>query len=174
MGHRHPRLFVAATLLVLALSGCGDDDPDPDADPTWTPTASMTPTDATDGPQRETAREFIQRWIEVGNKAQRTGDVAEYLELSAKGCDGCRQFADAIVSAYEGGGSIRTGGARVAGVRHDGGEQWHVTLRSGPTVIRESDDGPVERLPGGEERLVVFIAQIGDEWKLKQYYRDGS
>lgn len=163
----------AATALVasLALSACnGGDDP---ADPTstWTPSGtidapSTSPPTAslTEAPEDETARQFIRRWVELGNQMQATGDTSAFLAVAGPDCDSCQKFADQISAIYGDGGYIQGGTERILSLKPDSRTQWVVTIDSVPTKYVERDGAKPKTLPGGKYKSRLYLAHINGRW----------
>ncbi|WP_435771855.1 DUF6318 family protein [Nocardioides sp. SYSU DS0651] len=169
---RIPRALTLALAAALVLAGCADDGEPAEPESTWTPTStpeapSTSPAAAdslTDPPKDETPRQFIRRWVALGNHIQRTGDPAPYLAVAGPDCTSCRDFAKQVKQIYDNGGSIETEGERIVSITREADYQWVITTRSGPTRYRESTDGPLLRLPGGKSRSRLYITKVRGQW----------
>lgn len=163
----------AATALVasLALSACnGADDP---ADPTsiWTPPStidapSTSPPTAslTEAPEDETARQFIRRWVELGNQMQATGETAAFLAVAGPDCDSCQKFADQIAQIYKGGGSVHGGAERITEMRRESTSQWVITREATASNYTETSNGPTKTFPGGRYHSRVIVTEVEGKW----------
>lgn len=168
--------IATAAALTLALSGCTESEPR-EPEPSWTPSStpeqpSTTPAahdSLTVAPEGETARQFIRRFVALGNEMQRTGETAAFLTVTGPDCRSCRNFAERVERIYTNGGSIETNGSEVIQSQHDGGDQWTVTLEGAPTRIRETRTGAPRAMPGGQYQLVVFIAKVDGHWVVGEF-----
>lgn len=157
----------AAALLVLGLTACSDNAPTPRRQPsTQSPPGTPTPPPASDPPpstppaEPETATAFLQRWLEVSNAMQSTGDTAEFRSLQ-RDCDSCQELANFVDQISSRGGSIQTQGSKMIGLRKVGSSGkvlvFEFDLRSQPTRYSRSEDAPFELLPGGTEHLQINV-----------------
>lgn len=163
----------AATALVasLALSACnGGDDP---ADPTsiWTPSGTIDapstspPTDSlTEAPKNETARQFIRRWVELGNQMQATGETAAFLAVAGPDCKSCQEFAGQIAQIYQSGGSVQGGAERITEIRRESTNQWLITRDATASDYTETSDGPTKSFPGGRYHSRVILTEVKGKW----------
>ncbi|KRA37346.1 hypothetical protein ASD81_01005 [Nocardioides sp. Root614] len=175
---RKPRTAASLALFAtLTLSACdGGNDP---ADPmsTWTPSGTVeTPSTTaptvdplTVAPEGETARQFIRRWVTLGNRMQETGETKAFLALAGPDCKSCRDYAAQIDEIYANSGSITSAGSKVIAAKHDGGDQWTVTLEGAPTKYVESKGAEEETLPGGRYELVLYIVEVDGAWIVGEY-----
>jgi len=169
---------VAALAVVAALvAGCGDDDPKV-APPEKTTSAtqssdSTSPTPSEDAltepPKTETAKQFIKRWIALGDRMQTTGDTDGFVAITGPDCRSCQSLVKKVQRIYREGGSIKTRGSKVVRARHDGGDQWTVELEGEPTTYRNSQSGATKHLPGGPYTFRAFIAKVDGKWVLADY-----
>ena len=123
--------FTAAALLgaTALLVGCGADEPEPkfEAEPSPSTSVSMSPSPSVT-PDRETAEEFIRRWVDASTELQRTGETRQLLEMS-KGCDACRGFAERVDAIYSDGGFVDTAGWKIVRIERDVQGPGQVMLR---------------------------------------------
>jgi hypothetical protein len=164
------RRLLAAALLTSVLAGCSDDEPTPAPDPspsTSRASASESPSSSPSA-DAETPEEFIRRWQEAANLAQRSGDTSGYRALTHT-CRSCDAFADLVDRIYRDGGYIRTEGARVTSISRRANEVFDVEVRSSPTEYRESSSARVRRLPGGQVTYRVTIERRRDAWVIDDY-----
>lgn len=173
---RSPRAAATALVAVLALSACNGgndpDDPKSSSTPSGNPSAPSTtpPVETlTEAPSGETARQFIRRWVELGNQMQATGETEAFLAVAGPDCDSCEKFADRVATIYDAGGQIKSDGSRVVRVSHDGGDQWTVHLDGSPTEVTDSASGAPDTLPGGPYKLVLYVAKVDGAWVLGDY-----
>lgn len=170
------RAAATALVAVLALSSCngGNDpaEPSPTAKPSSSSSAPTTapPTETlTEAPRGETARQFIRRWVELGNQMQTSGETAGFLAVAGPDCQSCVDFASQVAEIYKGGGRIETDGSDVVRLHHDGGDQWTVSLTGAPTEVTASAGSSPSSLPGGDYQLIVYVAKAQDLWIVGDY-----
>ena len=167
---------VLATVLVsVALSACIDSDGVDPSDPaaTWTPTGKIeTPTSPatpeadplTEAPADETARQFIRRWVALGNRMLETGDTAAFLAVAGSDCDSCHKFARLVKRVYRRGGYISGGTQTIVSMRPESKTQWMVTTDSLPTIYAKSDGAEPEHLPGGVTTSRLYLVEVDGRW----------
>ena len=168
---------VSVLVAVVLLAGCSEDDPvpaPPVAPSSGTPTASESVTVEPDvsltvAPKGETAKQFIRRWVALGDEMQRTGETEGFRAVAGPDCLSCEKLADRVAKIYGAGGEIVTDGSSVVRIEHDGGGQWSVRLMGGKTTYRESAAADPESLDGGPYELVMYIANVGGTWVLGDY-----
>lgn len=170
---RKPRVAASLALLAaLTLTSCdGGDDP---ADPmsTWTPSGTIeTPTNTaptvdplTQAPKGETARQFIRRWVALGNQMQETGKTEAFLKVAGPDCKSCRDFADSVAKIYKDGGHIAGGAETIVRLERESATQWVVTTEAEPTDYFESSDGPAKNFPGGKSKSRMYLASVDGRW----------
>lgn len=166
------RLRAAATALVavLALSACngGDDPDDPKSSstPSGSPSVPSTPTTdpLTEAPPGETARQFIRRWVALGNQMQATGETEAFLAVAGPDCDSCEKFANQMSQIYKNGGAVRGGGERISEMKRESTTVWVITRVATPSEYTESADGELKRFPGGDYRSRIILAKVDGEW----------
>lgn len=174
---RTSRAAALALLAAFTLSACnGGDDP---SEPVSTSTPSgtietpsnTTPTvdPLTEAPKGETAQQFIRRWVALGNKMQETGETEAFLAVAGPDCRSCRDYASQIDEIYAKAGSIKTMGSNVVTAKHEGGDEWTVTLEGAPTTYVESKGAEEETLPGGRYELVLYIVEVDGTWIVGDY-----
>ncbi len=139
------RSLAALAVPFLLLVSCSGDDPEP----ILSPSDSLTPTNSepasTPTEISETSEEFVERWVDLNNEMQTSGDTNEYRAASPK-CQPCQSFADQIDDIYSAGGFVRTNGWQILEIgpadgpkerpRHD------VEIKSRPTSYAESKGCP--------------------------------
>ncbi|TNM45158.1 hypothetical protein FHP29_04960 [Nocardioides albidus] len=164
-------LALTAIVATLALGGCGDDDTEPgDPTSTWTPTGTMeaptspTADPLTEAPADETARQFIRRWVALGNQMQATGETAGFLATAGPDCTSCHKFAKKVERIYRNGGYIRGGTDQIIAMQAESDTQWVVTLVAKPTEYAETPGGEVKSFDGGTHRSRVYLAHIDGRW----------
>lgn len=154
------RLAVVCLVVPLLLSGCQDAAaPEPKLPPPQAEPPASVP------PKKETAEEFIRRWVAEANEAQVTGEVDDYLGMVGE-CDPCRGFATSVREVYEAGGHAEFEGARVTGVRKvaRGHSVFDVTQSIPETRIFRADASEPEVLPAGESRIRVTLERPRGRW----------
>lgn len=168
-------LATVAAVALLGVSGC-DDEPDGPPPLEVTPNSEDTETSQTESsdppvdPTTETAREFLRRWVEVGNEAVRTGDTAILEEITTSECRSCADLLNSIHDVYHAGGFIRSRGERVTSIEsHYGRTEWNVGVRAFPTRYRESASAPIKRLPPGSFRYRVQLEKDASGWRVSFY-----
>ena len=147
------RALALALVVPLLLAGCSEDEPEPKM-PDPPPTSlepSPSPTE-TETPEVESAEDFIRRWVAADREMQNTGEIGDYAELSSK-CETCMAVAERVEGIYSAGGFVRTDGLQVLRLTDQssaGGRRiLDVTVRSTPTVLKESAGADEQRLSGG-------------------------
>lgn len=155
---------------MLALSACnGGDDPD-DPKSSGTPSeptsAPSTPTTdpLTEAPKGETARQFIRRWVELGNEMQATGNTEAFLAVTGPDCDSCKKFANQMSQIYRNGGAVRGGRERLSDMKRETGAVWVVRRVAEPSEYTESTDGELKKFPGGDYRSRIILARVDGKW----------
>lgn len=173
---RTPHLAAMALLLALAASGCGDDEPSAEPTPKMlSPTSSSTaPPTAEPEPwevqSRAGVKAFLQRYVEIANKALTSGDTSAYRSLSTN-CDQCDDYARQIEDVYGAGGRIESKPDQFVSSSVDqngveGGANCIVVFRASPTTwVRKADAEP-EDYSGGEIEQVVSLRWTGDSWTI--------
>jgi hypothetical protein len=167
----HLRLLAAAVtagLALSALSACSDD-----PEPILTPAPTETPTTATPSPtesesaEPEEPKEFIRRWVEVGNQMQNGGTTKAYRRLSPR-CEPCLDLADRIDGFLDAGGFVRTEGWTILTIADPIGTErmpvFAVEVDAEPTEYQESAGTPTHTLPGGRSRYEVTLEWRADRW----------
>lgn len=169
--HAHLRGLAALAALALALTACSDDTrpPTPDrSEPVTSPAAPVSSALPTSEPtaEAETASTFIRRWAQIEKEMQNTGDTRAYRTLSSD-CEGCDSLASAIEGYYGDGGSVTWGGWTILSVRNYDPKvknSYLVSVRSGPTTLRESRGAAPQRLTGGAKKYVIELRREGASW----------
>jgi len=137
----------AATVLSVALAGCGGDSKD-GAAPHRTDSTAL-PRDA--GRTTENAKQFIRRWAATEARMEHTGRTAQYLALSNQ-CPSCRDLAAAVRHYYAAGGYIRGGDWRIDSIEADPSSQavgvYTVHAHAAPTTVKPSSSRAEEHIPG--------------------------
>ena len=91
-----------AVVVLLGVSGCEDEPEDDGASPTTSPEpsveTSLTTSEPTPDPENETAREFIERWIDLSNAATATGDTGDLDAVTTPECRSCTDFVQSSTS----------------------------------------------------------------------------
>jgi hypothetical protein len=167
----HVRRTLALALAVpLFLAGCSEKaEPTPKMpDPTES-SSTPSPTESSTA-QAESAEDFIRRWVEVDRSMQNTGETDEYAKLSSK-CKTCMSVAERVEGIFDAGGFVKTDGLRILKVVDQSGpvgrKVFDVRVRSSPTVLKESEDGAEQRLPGG---TLTYRMRLSPQapWQLVQ------
>lgn len=167
-------LSLAAALLAATTACSGDDPPEGDGSPSASPATSpsaSSPTASTtaDPPQRESAKAFIRRWNQADIEMQRTGDSGPYRQLT-HGCKPCDSLADRVDAFYAAGGWIRWDGRTMGRITkyesRFGRPTWQVPTNSAATRYTESADGPVRKLTGGHNIMLVTLGRVKGKWRV--------
>ncbi|GAA4805850.1 DUF6318 family protein [Nocardioides caeni] len=169
---RSTRLAVALTALTLLLLGCTDDDVGPgEATSTWTPSGTIetapTAAESSDpdaAPANETARQFIRRWVELGNQMQATGETDAFLAVAGPDCDACHEFATKVEQIYTAGGSITGGQELILRLEPESHTQWLVTTEASPTTYTDDVSASPSTLPGGRFQSRVHLVRGHHGW----------
>src|SRR6478735_5094659 len=167
----HVRRALALTLAVpVLLAGCSDDpEPEPkipqatSSSPTPTPTESETP-------EAESPEDFIRRWQATGDEMQRTGESADYLDISPN-CAACKSLAKNVDDIYGDGGRIEFAGAKVVNLEESGSKPptYDVGLRLPETRIYRQSSGQPETLPPGKMTIRVTLKETPGGWTVTHY-----
>jgi len=168
MGVRRHLAVAALAPVFLLIAGCGGEEPVPRMPES---TAGSAPSATQSSPAaRESPEEFIRRWQKAVDEAQLSGDTSSLRALTPK-CNPCAEFADHVDSVYTRGGWIRTDGATVIKVRRVSADPptFDVTIRSGPTKLRESTDSKPRRLAGGTGTLRMILGGGPGSWIVSHY-----
>ncbi|MEO5851307.1 MAG: hypothetical protein ABIQ15_02230 [Nocardioides sp.] len=165
------RLLTALAVPLVLLVSCTNDNPDPILAPT--PSSTPTPTSAAPSPTKtgesETAEEFIERWVELSNEMQTSGDTEAYRLVSTN-CLPCQDFASQIDDIYESGGFVETKGWRILSISEGNGPpnkpSFDVAIDARPTRYAPSDRAQESTLVGGRitERFDLRLA--ADGWSI--------
>jgi hypothetical protein len=164
------RLLALALAGPVLLAGCSDDAaPTPKMPEPSTSSSTPTPTES-EAPEAESPEEFVRRWVEVDREMQNTGETGAYEEISSK-CKTCMSVAARVASIYEAGGFVKTDGLTIQRIvdqsAADGRKTLDVTVRSSPTVYKESAGGDEQRLPGGTVTYRMRL-NAAAPWRLIQ------
>lgn len=171
----HVRRALALTLAVpVLLAGCSDE-PEPKPKIPETTSSSPAPTPAeSETPEAESPEDFIRRWQEAALTAQNRGDTGKYRAFGPK-CKPCSEFADQVDQIYADGGSVRLGGLRVVSVESDGGaDQYRLTRVLGRTQVLDAQGTEQQSFDGGREVLTVFLEEVGEELRIKNFLRTAA
>lgn len=170
---------IAAAALLGLTAACTEDTPPPSppASSSSTPT-SPTPTTTSPTPQPESAEAFIRRWVEADIRMQNTGDATEYRALS-RPCSACQDFADLIEGFYARGGYVKTQGWKVLSLEQVPASTrrrttYIVTVDSRPTTYKQSESGPIERLPGEKTAYRVSLRAASMTWLITDLIEQSS
>lgn len=135
------------------------------------PTATVTPSPSAI-PERETVREFLERWVEVERDMQNTGETTSYRALT-DGCEPCDSFADQVDEFYLAGGFIQTEGQQITAVEREGKTNLAVTFNvqaeASPTEYRESADAQNKKLDGGSVTYRMHLKRENNDWRFLSY-----
>ncbi len=190
-GARFAGVVVAGA--VLSVGGCGagpegqalpaatsDSTPDPSPSASRT-SASPSPTShqptavpvSAPGHSAKGAEAFVRHWIDIANKAFRTGSVDDWRALNASSCETCKARLHDVEESYGAGGRI------------DGGELTVVDLLPSPIeddelVLVVADlkvsaekritaaDKVTAEFPANDTRLVFYLAWEDDSWLVSR------
>lgn len=162
------RRTVAALLgAALLLAGCSDD-PEPRFQPTNSPSPSESATSA--DPEAQTPEEFIREWFELNTEMQNSGETEAFLAVS-RNCKPCRGLASRVAGIYQAGGSVRLDRQDVTAVKPVSSaaslEQFDVTIKASPTLVRETRGSEIQRMPGGPNVYRVTLVQNETLWTMQ-------
>ncbi len=151
---------------LLTLCSCSDDSSSSADPPSPTPTSASSEPSPTQ--EVETPEEFVARWIDLNTSMQNTGDTKAFRRVSSK-CRPCLSTADQVDSIYKAGGYVKTDGWTAKSIAAsepgtDGAVQLTIAVISAPTEYKESSDGQIQRLEGGDFRELMSIAPNGNSW----------
>ena len=161
------RALAVAAALPLLLAGCSEGEAEPKMPDPSPSSSSSTPT-AEPTVEQESPEEFVRRWVRADREMQNSGEVDDYLALS-KRCKPCKSVAERVQAIFEAGGYVKTDGLVIRRITDnsggDGPKVLDVSVRSSPTVLKESADAEPQTLPGGD---VVYRMRLSPQapWEL--------
>lgn len=176
---RHVRAASCASLLVVALAGCGGDpepefSPAPAVSPTASASAEVDEPKAWEKKSPEGAVAFAKHWTATFSEAFRTGETQDLVSLSGEDCETCETFIDLINEVYGDGGNIS-------------GEPWRFTqagwVRAGEDVvvtgrmvipeqvIERSGKTPAPAEPTAD-RYIFTVAWTSQGWETARLVRE--
>jgi hypothetical protein len=157
----------------LMVAGCSDD-PEPRFEPSASPSPSESSSAAAEPKAWEVKSEkgavaFAKHWIAVFNEATSSGETAQLLSMSAKGCGTCSRFAKGIDDLYGNGGAIDSNGWLVLqAVLTEGtlsAPRMALRIEQTPQEITHKN-GKVESFPGGRETFSARLVWSDSEWLM--------
>ena len=164
-------------LVALLVAGCSGADPQASPETTSSPpvTTSAEPSPSASEPaKRETAREFVQRWVELSNHMQITGETDEYLLVSSD-CTACVAVASDVESYFGAGGWVKTDGWSLVEFERTSLADGFTTVRArvaiADAVLKRSRSAKPRRLPGGVYEHKFVVERTSSGWVLADLIR---
>lgn len=155
---RHVRAASCASLLVVALAGCGGDpepefSPAPSASPTASASAEVDEPEAWEEKSDDGAVAFVEHWIDEFSIAFQTGETSDVEALATPNCGACAGLTALIDDAYRGGGSIEgeawtLADARTSGTPPDGQAAVSADIDQPAQVVRVPGESAARTAPG--------------------------
>ena len=177
------RRYVVSVLVLsvaVALVGCSGD-PEPVVAPTPTAntsSAEQTPTQSPSPPpaeKRETAQQFIRRWLAEYAALQGSGDSVAFRQMST-GCVECLAIASRLEGIYANGGWVKGGSVDVTAIRSAGRiderESWIAEFDASPTRYKERARGQVRRLGGGHSGFRFVLTPHQMTFRIRELYQE--
>ena len=172
--------FAGILLTGALLAGCGGGaGPEPralvaaTADPTGQPTTEPT-TEPTGEPSaepsvaRESATEFVRRWISLANTAFASGEVGGWAALNAAGCASCAKRVAAVRETYGAGGRIDGGRLEVVSLAAEDGPSVVAELTATPERHLAADGRTRSSADGGPLTLVFYLDRRDGGWRVTE------
>ena len=117
----------------------------------------------------ETPEEFVERWVQLSNEMQQTGETEAYLEVSRE-CVTCRQVAKTVQRIYARGGRIETQGWKIRDSSVDREDSSSVDVLAevwfDKTLTYDANGEVARRYPQGTATYRFTLGQDGAGWKL--------
>ena len=159
---------LVTALLLLAACAQGPAPGTSPAEPASPPSAEHREGRAT---ARETPQRFVRRWQAEALAAQQSGSTTTYRGLGPQ-CQPCTDFADQVDAIYAAGGRIDLRRLRVEKVVDiDGANRFRLTRVLGRTRVLDADGREQQSFGGGREVLVVLLDEVGQEWRVDNFFR---
>lgn len=181
------QVALGATVLCVALAGCGSEAAEPPPGPTTssTPSAPPAPPTATPSPTppvmpeaakahtEEGAKAFVNYYMSAITYAEATLDTVPVEKASLKTCAGCHGGIEALREIADSGGSI-TGGSVSASEIVSGGIDahgvvvlWFVATDQPETVTIPGKGATIHK--GATEQMVTTLVARPTGWKVSEY-----
>jgi len=158
-------------LSALLLAGCSEDPQlKTTPDPTETPSTSAAASEpSSSAPKRETAEQFIPRWMRLFDSAADTGHTRNFERLNAPGCRSCKSFLKVVKTVYRAGGDIKQKPAKVLWIRKVKGSMYDVRRKSDGSQMQPTPGSDWIVSKGGTYTMRVELRRVGASWKVSQY-----
>ena len=172
---RRTVLAGAVIPLVLVLPGCGSDKPKPappetsSASPSASPSvvAPTMPAEAK-GTGPEAAKAFARHFIALLNYSEVTGDLDLLRQSFDPDCDGCSGIVDGLDKVYRNGGSVKTDGWEVKGLKTTPtprGFRVDAMVDVAPQIVILERGAKAKRFPGDRSALRrLFLRHGSSAW----------
>ena len=167
------RSLAALAVSLVLLVSCTNDDPDPILAPSVSPTPTSdepSPT-KTASEEPESPEEFIERWVDLSNDMQISGDTKAYLEIS-KDCRPCVSVATDVAGIYAADGFVDTRGWEL--IELDQGEKveqhidFDARVKSNPVTLKRSAGASLMKLPGGPIGIRFGLTLVDNRWTMTE------
>lgn len=163
------RRFIAVPLLLTALlaSACGGG-ADIAAPPSSAPGPISSPPSPSSSPARESAKDFIRRWVRTSDAAQ-SGDLTAFHALNEPGCQSCAGYERTVRRIYAAGGSVEPAVTTILWIRKQPNGSYYVRERVTASRYREREGAPWKTFPGGTDTQIYYLVPAGATWLMKEY-----